>query len=222
MLLPALYAGLVNYRVIRPELMALVQCNSISGPSVFQRFGRMLELEVTIGLLVVALAGILASIPPPGSNSTLRLTDRQVGALITPQLPTGNIPNPAGFYGAPKRTLDDLRYSEFTHHFSGKLVSGLLGFAGWDKAGAERWGAGADEPGPGFWCRSRLSSPWRVIQRFGGSIGFRPGARSPNHKLLGATTGSAVLILALACGWAGGTKDNQNGCVPWDMPFRLS
>ena len=212
MLLPALYAGLVNYRVIRPELMALVRCNSISGPSVFQRFGRMLELEVTIGLLVVALAGILASIPPPGSNSTLRLTDRQVGALITPQLPTGNIPNPAGFYGAPKRTLDDLRYSEFTHHFSGTLVC-LLGFCWLGQSGSGKMGrrCGRTWPwllmpfaafvtvasDPEVWWLHRVS-PWSALT----------DPQLLEHQL------GAVLILALA--WLGWRDKRQ---PEWRRPL---
>jgi len=138
LLLPAIYAGFVNFRVIRPALLRLAETRErLAQPANFQameasllhRFGRLLELEVTAGLLVITVAGILASVSPPGEAGAYRLSDRQAQALLRPHLPVVNIVNPNSFYGAPERTFGDLRYAEFTHNWSGVLVC-LLGL-GW-------------------------------------------------------------------------------------------
>ena len=135
LMIPLLYAGWMNFRVIQPALLALNGAPA-SGPArssnpamntpgrrpALQRFSKMLELEVTMGVLVITVAGILASIPPPGDSNALRLTVQQTRALLSPDLPTTAIVNPAQFVGAAARTVDDLRYSEFTHNWSGVFV----------------------------------------------------------------------------------------------------
>jgi hypothetical protein len=106
-------------------------------------FGRMLELEVTAGLLAITVAGILASVSPPGENGSLRLTERQAYAVLEPRLPAVKLINPVTFYGATTRTMADLHYSEFTHHWSGVMVS-LLGLCWLVQAAGGRtaqWGA---------------------------------------------------------------------------------
>ncbi|MDB6110337.1 MAG: Copper resistance domain protein [Pedosphaera sp.] len=138
----ALFAGLVNYRIIRPRLLAMDRSNADAVKLVLRRFGRMLELEVTAGLLVITVAGILASVSPPGQNGSLRLTERQTDAFLEPRLPAVRMVNPATFYGAAPRTVDDLHYSEFTHHWSGVMVC-LLGLCWLAQAGSGRaaeWG----------------------------------------------------------------------------------
>jgi copper resistance protein D len=120
----ALFAGLLNHFIIRPGLFA-VRKNREAIP-VLNQFGRNLELEVTAGLLVVAVAGILAAISPPAENVALELTHRQETALVRPRVPSLVMPDPKKFYGATERTSADLAYSEFTHHFSGFAVL-LLG-----------------------------------------------------------------------------------------------
>jgi len=122
LVVPAFFAGMVNYRINRPALLAVRDCGVRNSEVVLRRFGRTLELEVTAGLLVIAVAGILASISPPGQNETLCLTARQAHALWSPHLSAWAIPDPAQFYGAPTRTLEDLRYAEVTHHWSGVFV----------------------------------------------------------------------------------------------------
>jgi hypothetical protein len=47
-------------------------------------------------------------------------------ALVSPDWPTTAIVNPEKFYGAGRRGINDLRYSEFTHNWSGVGVT-LLG-----------------------------------------------------------------------------------------------
>jgi putative copper export protein len=161
LLVPVLFAGFVNYRVIRPALLGVAKgrtgvpplregeeveygdrrdaCPTLPKQShgreegrvqnvgeLLRRFGRMLELEVTAGLLVITVAGIVGSISPPGEDGAYRLTEAQVRAVLSPDWPTTAIVDPATFYGAPMRTVDDLRYSEFTHNWSGVFVC-LLG-----------------------------------------------------------------------------------------------
>lgn len=118
MLTPALFAGFLNFRVIRPAL--LTPPDDVQ--PVLQRFARMLELEATAGILVITVAGILGSISPPGEDGNLCLTHAQTAAVLTPHWPTSHVDNwmlpddPRG------PTVDDLRYSEFTHNWSGVVV----------------------------------------------------------------------------------------------------
>lgn len=126
LLVPAFFAGLVNHNIIRPQLSAIDGSNKKLRKSVLARFGRMLELEVTSGILLLAVAGTLASISPPGQNRSLQLNQQQVTALTSPRIPSFNVPDPVGFYGKPERSVADLQYAEFTHHGSGIVVI-LLG-----------------------------------------------------------------------------------------------
>lgn len=125
LLAPALAAGFINYRVIRPALRAA----SGDRLPVLRRFGRTLELEVTAGILVITVAGILGSVSPPGEDGSLRLTSRQTQALLTPHWPTSHVDNWMAADDPRGPTLDDLHYSEFTHNWSGVIVT-LLGI-GW-------------------------------------------------------------------------------------------
>jgi len=126
-IVPLLYAGYVNYKRIRPALLdARKEKPAQDRESLLQRFGRTLELEVTAGLLVLIVAGILASVSPPRGESYLTLTGSQSQALFTTvHLPQTHIVNPQAFYGAVERTSDDLRYAEFTHNWSGVAVLAL-------------------------------------------------------------------------------------------------
>lgn len=133
MLGPLLFAGWTNYRVIQPALLRLAAGDGATAhldtAPLLQRFGRLLELETTAGVLVITVAGILGSVSPPGGEGALRLTGAQVTALLSPHLPTTAIKNPATFYGEVTRGVDDLRYAEFTHNWSGVMVT-LMGL-GW-------------------------------------------------------------------------------------------
>ena len=133
LLLPLLVAGWTNFRVVRPALLQLTaqpgaRASGELRRGTLQLFGRMLELEVTAGILVIAVAGILGSVSPPFEDSAVLLTAQQSAALVTPDLPTTTLIDPASFYGAAQRTVDDLRYSEFMHNYSGIMVM-LLGLA---------------------------------------------------------------------------------------------
>jgi hypothetical protein len=128
LLCPLLYAGYINYRVILPGLpMVRSTAWNASRQALLRRFGRTLELEVTAAVLVLTMAGVLASVSPPEEWGTLRLSAAQVRALASPHLPRTVIADPATYYGAQERTLADQHYSEFTHNWSGVMVC-LLGF----------------------------------------------------------------------------------------------
>jgi hypothetical protein len=87
-----------------------------------RRFGRTLELEVTAGLLVITVAGIVGSISPPGDDGAQRLNPEQIRAMQQPVLPPTTLIDPSTFVGAAERTVDDLRYSELMHRWSGVFV----------------------------------------------------------------------------------------------------
>jgi putative copper resistance protein D len=128
MVLPVLVAGLINHRIVRPNLMRLAGTPRLAaGEAVpwVRRLGRMLELEVTAGVLVVMIAGTVGSIPPPGANGSLRLTPQQLDAVLTPVLPRTTLVDPSQFVGAATRTVDDLRYAELMHNWSGVFVVAL-------------------------------------------------------------------------------------------------
>ena len=128
MVVPVLVAGGVNYRIVRPHLLRLAAAPAL-GPrealAGIRRFGRMLELEATAGVLVVVLAALVGSIPPPGDDGSLTLTPAQLDAVLTPALPRTTLVDPSGFVGAPTRTVDDLRYSELMHNWSGVFVTAM-------------------------------------------------------------------------------------------------
>jgi putative copper export protein len=125
MILPALAAGFVNYRCIRPALLA----PPADVLPLLQRFGRTLELEVTAGILVITVAGILGSISPPGEDGTLRLTAYQARALLHPHWPVTHNDDWTQPEDPRGPTLSDLQYAEFTHNWAGVCVT-LLG-CGW-------------------------------------------------------------------------------------------
>lgn len=133
-----LAGGFVNFRVVRPALLRLAATPeqlaprvSGGGPAqpVLARLVRTIELEVTVGILVIATAGILASVSPPTRAGEGRLKPAQIASILTPRAPRTAIVDPATWVGSDTRTDDDLRYSEFMHGWSGVLVCVLA--LGW-------------------------------------------------------------------------------------------
>jgi copper resistance protein D len=120
---PLLAAAFVNARLVRPALS-----EARDPRPVLARLCRVLEVEVVAGVLVIAVAGVLAAVAPPGADGALRLTSAEARALATPRLPATSIDDPMTWIGAPTRTIGDLRYAEFTHAWSGVIVC-LLGLA---------------------------------------------------------------------------------------------
>jgi putative copper export protein len=118
----ALFAGYQNWRVVRPSVLSAENDSSVA----IGQFGRWGELELTAGILVVVLAAILGSISPPGVDGSARLNAAQIAAVVSPNLPPIRFVDPSSFVGAESRNEQDLRYSEFTHRWSGIMVM-LLG-----------------------------------------------------------------------------------------------
>ena len=130
MLSPAIYAGFINFRCIGPALARFAAGTGVSTeiPAVFSRFSRMLELEATAGLLVIAVAGILGSVSPPGDDGSQSLLPEQAHVFLQPHLPTTDVSGwdlPDDPHGVPLR---EKRYDEFTHNWSGIMVC-LMGAA---------------------------------------------------------------------------------------------
>lgn len=119
---PLLAAAYLNFRHIRPALLRLESSAFESATDVLRRFGRTLELEVTAGILVITVAGIVGSISPPGADGAQRLNTEQIQAMQRPVLPPTTLIDPSSFVGAAERTIDDLRYSELMHRWSGVFV----------------------------------------------------------------------------------------------------
>ncbi len=224
LLLPLLFAGFINYRFIRPALNVPQQQPTGAAQEargrLLRRFGKMLELEVTAGVLVITVAGILASVSPPGPKGELRLTAAQRCALLSPALPTTQVSNPAAFYGARERTLNDLRYAEFMHNWSGVMVcvlglcwlaQSLGGRAG--KSAANIWpvcmipfalfvAVGSD---PEIWLLRKVS----ILQAIGDPTLFE-------HQL------GAVLVLILAwLGWRDRRRPSLDRPLGYALPVML-
>lgn len=119
---PLLAAAYVNFQHIRPALLETKGASLHGATDVLRRFGRTLELEVTAGILVITVAGIVGSISPPGADGAQRLNDEQITAMQRLVLPPTTLIDPSSFVGADERTIDDLRYSELMHRWSGVFV----------------------------------------------------------------------------------------------------
>lgn len=114
----ALWAGHRNWRAVRPA----IQRAEMPDAALTARFHRLLELELSAGILVVTLAAIVGSISPPGVDGTARLNRAQIQSVISPEFPPVRFIDPHSFVGAETRNVQDLQYSEFTHRWSGILV----------------------------------------------------------------------------------------------------
>jgi putative copper resistance protein D len=217
-----LAAGFANFRIVRRALSVEHQRREPGARAALGLLFRTLEIEVTAAVLVVALAGILGAISPPGSDGEGQLTAVQRSALLTPDLPTTRIVDPASWVGAPTRDVNDLRYSEFMHNWSGLVVS-ILGFAWLLQVSGTRVGEAvgrywplvlvpfavfvAVASDPEVWPLGTVS-PWVALRdplilehRIGASLilalvwlGWRDARRSPLERPLG----KALPVLMIA------------------------
>jgi putative copper resistance protein D len=216
-----LYPAFINWRVIRPAFRSAPAPEQAE--RLFKRFTRLMELELTAGVLVIAVAGILGSISPPGPDGSARLNRGQVEALLSPALPPARIANPKTFVGAPERTADDLHYAEFTHRWAGVfvIVLGLLWLAqsgGGDKARlcGMIWpwllvpfglfiAAVAD---PEVWILKTIS--WRDVFE--------------NPQLIEHQFGALLIFVLVALGFYDSCKSSRNGNRPlgYALPFLMT
>ncbi|GIW43043.1 MAG: hypothetical protein KatS3mg077_0325 [Candidatus Binatia bacterium] len=123
LIVPIVLAGGYNFWIAVPALHTASQNFSPdTWRSVAVRFLRSLETEATMGLMVIAVAGIVGSVSPPGSDGTVTLSREQVAALLSPKLPATTFVDPTLFVGDAERNRFDLLYSEFMHNWSGVAV----------------------------------------------------------------------------------------------------
>ena len=219
--IPLLYAARFNYREVGPALRSPPPAHPEDSRSLLlRRFGKSLELEVTAGLLVIVVAGILASVSPPERWPNLRLTPRQIESMASPHLPRTHLPNPQSFVGAPERTEADMRYSEFTHNWSGVMVC-LLG-TGWLLAGSGgRLGALAQRawpllliPFPIFIAVAADPEVWLLR-----SVTFLQVVRDP--QMLEHQIGAVLAFSLVALGWLDHRRPDPLRPLGYTLPLLM-
>src|SRR3990172_3429576 len=125
LILPVLVAGSLNFLVIRPALKAARPSEALSGTgrtTLANRLLSLVEIEVSVGVPVLALAAVLSVVPPAVDDPLGTLTMARLAQLFRPQMPRfssglGHGPRPA-----LQQTADDFAYSEFNHHWSGAAL----------------------------------------------------------------------------------------------------
>jgi len=193
--LPLLAGGFVNFRLVRPAL------DRATDPTpALTRLGRMLELEVVSGVMVIAIAGALATMVSPGSDGAFVLTSGEVKALLTPTYPGTAVGDPMTWLDAPTRTLEDLRYAEFTHHWSGVAVC-LLGLAWLVQQRGGRLGRRMG------WVWPAILVPLAAFIAVASDPEFWPLGPVPlsvglvNPAVLGHRVGAGLVVLLAVLGW---------------------
>ena len=218
LILPVLHAGRKNWRETRPALAAAATGGGVMArQNALVRFRHFLELEVTAGVLVVTLAGIVGSVSPPGADPRIRLTTAQTVALLQPDLPTTRVVDPATFYGATERGLDDLRYAEFTHNWSGLMVI-LLGSLWFAQSLRGRWSGAATKAWP--W----LMVPFAVFVAVASDpevwllrrVSLKEAFTSP--QLLEHQLGAVMVLLMIWLGWRDLKKPIERRPLGYALP----
>jgi putative copper resistance protein D len=209
LIVPAVFAGWINYREIRPALAR--------SAAALPRFFRMLELETLAGVMVVTIAGVLGSISPPGEDGSLTLTATQSHALLSPDFPTSHVDDWTAPEDPRGPTDDDLRYSELTHNWSGIVViclgtcwlaQSLGGRAGWWAARVSpvlliAFGCFiAAASNPELWLL-RTVSPWEAIR---------------NPQLLEHQIGAVLVFVLAGLAWRDRRRPAELRPLGWALP----
>lgn len=124
LLLPLLLAAWRNASQRSPALRAAAAAENTQSVSrtLVKRFHRTLELEVTAALLVVAVAGVVGGVSPPGEEGDSRLTAAQAASFLVPRAPRLEWVDPQQFVGTAERNHFDRQYAEFMHNVAGLVV----------------------------------------------------------------------------------------------------
>jgi hypothetical protein len=151
-------------------------------------------------VLVIAVAGILGSVSPPGEDPTLLLTAPQTRAVFTPHWPTSHVENWTAPEDPRGPTTDDLRYSEFMHNWSGAIVT-LVGLGWLAQTAVGRLGAWAGRINPFLLAPFGLfiavaANPELWILHF-----ISPWQALTNPQILEHQLGAALVFILVWLSW---------------------
>ena len=126
LLLPVLAAGSLNFLVIRPALRVARPSEKPSGvdrTSLTSRLMSLVEIEVSVGAAIIALAAVLSAAPPAVDDPRGTLSLARLSELFTPRSPHLSSPGLGpGPWPALQQTADDYIYSEFNHNWAGAAL----------------------------------------------------------------------------------------------------
>jgi putative copper resistance protein D len=126
LLLPVLVAGSLNFLVIRPALRVARPSetpSSVDRTSLTSRLMSLVEIEVSVGAAVLAVAAVLSAAPPAVDDPQGTLSLARLSALFSPRLPRLSSPGLGpGPWPAIQQTADDFAYSEFNHNWAGAAL----------------------------------------------------------------------------------------------------
>ncbi len=126
LLLPVLVAGSLNFLVIRPALKSagLSEKPSDEGRATLaSRLLSLVEIEVSVGAAILALAAVLSVVPPAVDDPRGTLSLSRLSDLFRPRLPRISSPGLGpGPWPALQQTADDFAYSEFNHNWAGAAL----------------------------------------------------------------------------------------------------
>ncbi len=127
LLVPVLVAGSLNFLVIRPALStARPPAKGLEDGdrgTLASRLLSLVEIEVSIGLAILALAAVLSVVPPAVDDAQGTLTLARLAKIFRPRMPRFSSPRLAPGPGpALEQTPDDFAYSEFNHHWVGAAL----------------------------------------------------------------------------------------------------
>lgn len=126
LLLPVLVAGSLNFLVIRPALKSarLSEKRSDEGPAALaRRLLSLVEIEVSVGAAILALAAVLSVVPPAVDDPRGTLSLARLSEVFRPRMPRFSSPGLGpGPWPALQQTADDFAYSEFNHHWAGAAL----------------------------------------------------------------------------------------------------
>jgi putative copper resistance protein D len=123
LLLPVLVAGSLNFLVIRPALKSARLSEKRSDEdqaALARRLLSLVEIEVSVGAAILALAAVLSVVPPAVDDPQGTLSLARLSDIFRPRLPRFSSPGLGpGPWPALQQTADDFAYSEFNHHWAG-------------------------------------------------------------------------------------------------------
>ncbi len=126
LLVPVLAAGSLNFLVIRPALRRArpSEKRSESGRAILaHRLLSLVEIEVTVGAAVLALAAVLSAVPPAMDDPSGTVSLSRLADLFTPRQPPLSSPGLGpGPWPALQQTADDYAYSVFNHTWAGAAL----------------------------------------------------------------------------------------------------